>query len=174
MAHPRRLVASVFLAAGVLLVLVGFIAALGFSLTGTLTSVAATVALLYAGAVWFRQAPETAAHAPTPIVVFDRDCRAVTGPAAGQFLALQYPEMLRPEIERRCRAALGGAGERFFCVQNGRSVVFDALPVRNAEGTVVYGLLLAAESTAWAGGAPPGGDRDVRGRMADCGPLAQW
>jgi hypothetical protein len=173
MAHPGRLIASVFLAAGVLLVLVGFIAALGFSLRGTLTSIAATVALLYAGAVWFRQAPQTAAHAGTPVVVFDRDCRAVTGPAVGQFLPLQYPEMLRPEIERRCRAALDGAGERFFCLQNGRSVVFDALPVRNAEGAVVYGLLLAAESASWAGAAP-GGARDVRGRMADCGPLAQW
>jgi hypothetical protein len=144
----------VFLAAGVLLVLLGLIAALGFTPAGMLASVAMMTALLYAGAVWFRQPLPPVIPAATPVVVFDRDCRAVTGPAAGQFLPTLYPEMLRPEIERRCRTALAGAGVRFFCLQNGRSVVFDALPVRNAEGIVVYGLLLAVESAAHAFGPP--------------------
>jgi hypothetical protein len=171
MTHPRRLIALLLLATGVLLVLLGLIAALGGTPGGILASLAATTALLYAGAAWLRQPPVVASHPSRPVVVFDHDCCVVAGPATGQSLPMQYPEMLRPEIERRCRAALDGTTERFFCLQNGRSVTFDALPVRNADGAVVFGLLLASEAPP---AQAPGATDDVRGTIVGCGPLAQW
>ncbi len=104
-------------------------------------------ALLYAGALCARD-PHWAKGAPpdVPFVVFDTHRRVVTGPAAGQLLAMQFPEMLRREIDGRCAAAIAGTSARFFCIHNSRPVTFDALPVRNADGAVVCGVLLTAES----------------------------
>jgi hypothetical protein len=103
--------------------------------------------LLYAGAVWFGPTPRVpVAGAPVPLVVFDRHGRIVTGSAAGEPLSHQFPEMLRQEIEQRCAAALAGTGSRFPCLHKGRMVVFDALPVRSADGAIVYGILLSADA----------------------------
>jgi hypothetical protein len=141
MAPLKRLVASVLLGCGVLLVFTGFSSALGFTPLGIVASLAAIATLMYAGAAWFPAAP---ASAPIrePLLVFDRHCRIVGGPAAGEALASRFPEILRPEIERRCAAALNGTSARFPCLQNGRMVIYDALPVRAADGEVVYGILL--------------------------------
>ena len=142
----KRILASVLLAVGVVLVFAGLSASLGLTTLGVLGSAAAIAALLYAGAVWFGAGTIPQAAARLPIVVFDRSGRIVAGEAAGESVSSQFPEMLRPEIERRCRAALGGVSERFPCLHNGRMVVFDAVPVRRADGAVVYGILLRTEA----------------------------
>jgi len=146
MPRMRRLLSAALFAAGVLLVLGGLVVAQAFTLGGTLASIAAVVALLYAGAVWLRESPRVAPLDSTRVpILFDRDARALTGSTIGQPIAATFPDMLRPEIERRCAAALAGASERFFYLHNGHSVIFDALPVRDGDGIVVYGLLIAAE-----------------------------
>jgi hypothetical protein len=144
----RRSVAAALLAVGVLLVFAGLNAALGPSILGVVSSLAVIAALLYAGAVWFGAPPAPAMVPAPPLVVFDHERRIVSGGAVGQPLAVQFPEILRPEIERRCAAALAGTSGRFHCLHNGRLVLFDALPVRAADGTIRYGILLttAAES----------------------------
>ena len=148
-ANVKRLVSGVLLVLGVMLVLVGFITALGFTPGGMLASVAAIAALLYAGAIWFAPPPAVRAASPppsTPIVVFDRDQRIVSGDATGQPVAGGFPQIIRPEIERRCAAALAGTSARFACLLDGRTTVFDVLPVRTADGAVLYGILLTTES----------------------------
>ena len=58
---------------------------------------------------------------------------------------MQFPEMLRAEIEQRCAVALAGTSTRFPCLHNGRMMVFDAVPVRTADGAVIYGILLSTD-----------------------------
>jgi hypothetical protein len=142
-----RLVSTVLLALGAALVFAGLTRALAFTLTGIVASIAGIAALLYIGGVWFG-APAAAAPAAAPtaaLLVFDRDRRIVSGPALGQPLSLQFPEMLRAEIEQHCTTALAGTATRFPCLHNGRMVVFDAIPVRTADGAIVYGILLSSE-----------------------------
>ena len=148
-ANLKRIVSSALLVLGVILVLVGFITALGFTPGGMVASVAAIAALLYAGAVWF--APDAAPHTtaqpqPAQLLVFDRDQRIIAGADAGQRVGSAFPQIIRLEIERRCAAALTGTTARFACLLDGRTTVFDVLPVRTADGTVLYGILLTAES----------------------------
>jgi len=149
MAPLNRIVSSLLLGLGILLVFIGFTSALGFSAVGIVASAVTIVALLYAGAVWFAPEPRLAPSVragPVPLVVFDRDRTIVAGPASGQPLASQFPEILRPEIDRRSAAALAGTGSQFSCLLNGHAMLVEALPVRNASGAVVYGILLTAES----------------------------
>ncbi|MGH9371799.1 MAG: hypothetical protein ACRD15_09750 [Vicinamibacterales bacterium] len=144
-----RRISSVFLAVGVLLVFAGFSAGLGFTGWGIVASAAAVVSLMFAGATWFGRAPVRPLHGrAAPLLVFDRDGRIVSGRATGQLLTSQFPEILGPEIDRRCRAALAGTSARFPCLHNGRMVEFDALPVRSADGTIVYGILLSSDAEA--------------------------
>ena len=151
MANANRLISSVLLAAGVLLVFAGFTRALGFTSSGVAASLAPITALVYAGATWFGPAAPRAEPATTvTVMVFDGDRRIVGGDTAGQPLAAQFPEILRPEIERRCTAALAGTAARFPCFHDGRIILFDALPVRNADGTIVFGMLLTAEPVSSA------------------------
>jgi hypothetical protein len=147
MVQPWRLVSTALLALGVLMVFAGLTRAFGFTLVGIVATIAAIAALLYVGGVWFGApaAAPPAAAAATPLLVFDRDRRVVSGPTVGQPLSLQFPEILRAEIEQRCRMALAGTATRFPCLHNGRMVVFDAIPVRTADGTIVYGILLSSD-----------------------------
>jgi hypothetical protein len=140
--HARR-VASVLLALGILLVFAGFTAAMGFTAWGILASVAAVAALLFAGATFGPSVPRPSAN---PLLVFDRDRRIVTGEAAGQPVISAFPHILQPEIERHCAAALSGIGGRFRCLQNGKMVVYDVLPVRTHDGVVAYGVLLSTDA----------------------------
>jgi hypothetical protein len=145
----KQVVSSTLLVLGVILVMAGFIAALGFTPSGLIASVAAIAALLYAGAVWFTPSPAAGAPAaphPAPLVVFDREQRVVSGGPAGHMVAATFPHIIRPEIERRCAAALAGTSARFACLIDGRTTIFDALPVRNGDGVIVYGILLTTES----------------------------
>ena len=145
MVHRARIVSATLLAAGVLLVFVGLSAAMGFTATGMLASAAAIAALLYAGALW-AGLPHVRGGQP-PLIVFDRDRRVLAGPGAGEPIEAQFPEFLRPEVERRCAAALSGAPVRFACLQNGRPTHYDVLPVRGADGAVLFGILVTSESS---------------------------
>jgi hypothetical protein len=153
--RARRAVSTALLVAGVLCVLLGFAAALGFTPGGMLASAAAVAALLYVGAVWFSAPPadlRAAARArPSPAVVFDRDHRIVAGGKPGDPVAAAFPHIVRPEIERRCAAALArGAAERFGCIVDGRPLVVDIAPVRTADGSVACGILLVSDTEAGA------------------------
>ena len=151
----KRLASSGLLGLGVLLVFFGLNAALGFTPGGAIASLAVIGALLYSGAVWF--APPAPRHgspsAPTVAelsapVVFDRDGRVVGGAGSGQPLAAQFPETLRVEVNQRCAAALAGVAGRVAGDCDGHPVIFEFLPVRSSNGSVVYGLLVTSEAIA--------------------------
>jgi hypothetical protein len=148
MTNVKRVLAFVLLLVGVTLVFLGLTRALGFTPLGVLVSVVAIAALLFTGGVWFGvAAPRThvtsAASEASPIL-FDVHRRLVSGPRAGQPVASRFPEAIRLEVERHCAAVLSGHPARFPCVCDGHPVVFEALPVRSADGVIVYGLFVPA------------------------------
>ena len=100
---------------GIMLVFTGLSAALGFTVIGILASVAAIAALLYAGAVWFGEAPVTPipAGADETLIVFDRSLRVAAGGAPGVSVLARFPELLRPEIEATLPR---GASRRTFAL----------------------------------------------------------
>lgn len=148
-----RSISSVLLGAGVVLVFLGLSASFGFTAGGMAASLVAVAVLIYAGAIWSAPAPGQPAARPATLIVFDRERRIVSGGNPGELLTAQFPEMLRPEIDRRAAAALGGSIGRFPCVHGGRLLAFEALPVRDADGAIVYGILLSTEGEP-AGSAP--------------------
>lgn len=144
MAVLKRLASSLLLASGIVIVVAGLSAALGFTTIGLLASIGVIGALLYAGGVWF--APAATALAPAgaeTVIVFDRALRIAAGATPGAALLTQFPETLRPEIETRCRAALRGEHTHFACEHAGRRFVFDASPVQTINGAVLYGALIS-------------------------------
>ena len=143
MANAKRVVSGVLLVLGVAFVLLGFTTALQPRLPGALASAAAIAALLYAGATWFGASPAPASSAAAPpLIIFDRAGLVVSGPAAGQPLTSMFPSPVREEIARRSSAALAGVAGRFPYMCDGRTFMIDALPVRAADGVIVYGMLL--------------------------------
>lgn len=152
MTQVRCVVSSVLLAAGLLLVGGGLAAAFQFSAAGLLASAAAVATLLTAGRVWF--APPEPATSHPGVIVFDRSLRIACGAARGVHVAAQFPLSMRGQIEARCAAALRGEHLHFACEHDGVALGFDAAPVRAADGTVLYGLLItgtAAPASAVAG-----------------------
>ena len=129
---------SVLLAIGVTFVFAGMSAALGFTVTGALVSVAAIGTLLYAGGTWFAGAPLRR----DAVLVFDRALVVACGSAAGTPVAAQFPAGLRREIEERCAAVWRGEAAHFTCEAGGIAHAFHTAPVRAADGTIVYGVLL--------------------------------
>lgn len=143
MALLKRLASSLLLASGIVLVFAGLSTALGFTAVGILASIGVIGALLYAGGVWSAQAPPALAPAGTEtVILFDRALRIAAGAAPGTPLLAQFPEMLRPEIEAHCRAALRGEHTHFACEHAGTRFVFDASPVQTFGGAVLYGALI--------------------------------
>lgn len=134
--QSHRAGSTVLLAGGVFMVFAGLSSALGFSLSGMIASTAAIAALLYAGGVWFGDAP----HVDPAVVLFTPALVIASGPLAGRPVADIYPETIRREIEARCRAALAGQASHFSC-EPGHE--FQATPVRSADGAVIFGLLLS-------------------------------
>jgi hypothetical protein len=154
MVPAPRLSSVVILAMGVLLVSAGFTTALGFSVESLLASAVATAALLYAGGTWGATRPRAAPPlGERTLIVFDRDTRIIGGGHTGEPVVLLFPEILRPEIERRCAAALVGTTARFPCVRNGSLIVYESLPVRDVDGTIICGILVTAGSSAAPGSA---------------------
>jgi len=131
-----RLGSSVLLASGVLLVFAGLTAALHFSPAGIVASAAVIAALLYAGGVWFGGSPRIDAS----VVLFTPALLVAAGPLAGRPMLDLFPMAARKDIDAHCRAAIGGQATRFTC---GAGQIFDAAPVKSADGLVVYGILIA-------------------------------
>jgi hypothetical protein len=144
MTHMKRIVSSVLFVTGVMFVFAGMSAALGFTVVGVAASAAAIVTLLYAGGVWFaaRALPRDCA------IVFDRALRVTCGPSLGTPVAAQFPGTLRHEVEARCGAAIAGQSTYFSCEHHGVSVTFHAAPIRGADGTILYGVLLTGAAAA--------------------------
>jgi hypothetical protein len=146
MAIVRRPLPFVLLLVGVALISLGLARALGITPYGVLVSIAAIGALLLTGGIWFgAPAPRTgvtsAAGDGSPIL-FDLQGRLVSGPDAGQPVTSRFPEAARLDVERHCVTVLAGHAARFPCVWEGTPIVFDGLPVRSADGVIVYGLLV--------------------------------
>jgi hypothetical protein len=152
MAIVRRLFTFVLPVVGVALVFLGLTRALGITPYGVLVSLAAVVALLFTGGVWFGGIPPrtgvTSATGDGSPILFDLQGRLVSGPHAGQPVTSRFPDAARLEIERLCATVLAGRAARFPCVWDGTAVVFEALPVRSADGAIVYGLLVPAGAGA--------------------------
>ena len=123
-----------------MLVFAGVASALGFSWWGMLASVAAIVALLYAGGVWFGAPPPS----DSAVVLFTHTLVVASGPHTGRPLTALYPHANRTALEDGCRKGLAGHASRFTC----DSQRFAVSPVRSAEGAVVYGLLLSGAAAA--------------------------
>lgn len=134
--NSYRAGSTVLLAGGVVLVFAGLSSALGFSLSGMIAITAAIAALLYAGGVWFGEAP----RADATVILFTPTLVIANGPMAGRLVVDLYPDAMRREIESRCRAALDGQSSHFSCAPGG---AFQAAPVRAPNGAVVFGLLLS-------------------------------
>jgi hypothetical protein len=61
--------------------------------------------------------------------------------ATGRFpISRSHPS----HVERHCATVLAGRPARFPSICDGKPVVFEALPVRSADGVIVYGLFVAA------------------------------
>ena len=138
----------VLLLVGVTLISVGLTRSLGNTPYGILISVVAIGALLLAGGAWFgapasrtRAASTTGDGAP---ILFDLQGRLVSGPHAGQPVTSRFPEAARLDVERHCVTVLAGRAARFPCEWDGTPIVFEGLPVRSADGVIVYGLLVPA------------------------------
>jgi hypothetical protein len=144
----NRFASSALLALGMLLVFFGLSAALGFTASGFAASLAVIAALIYAGAVWFAPRIPPAARRLTMPVVFDREGRIVNGLLIGAPLATQFPYAQRGDVARCCAAALAGVPARFTSDSDGRPAVFECLPVRSGDGSVVYGIVVDAEAMA--------------------------
>jgi hypothetical protein len=139
----KRVVSTLLLACGIVLVFAGLSTALGFTIVGMLASVAAIAALFYAGAVWFGGTPISLAPAGAEtIIVFDRSLRVAGGRAPGVSILSEFPERLRPDFEMRCRAALRGEYSHFDCEHAGARLSFDIAPVQ-VHGVVLYGVLIS-------------------------------
>jgi hypothetical protein len=156
MADIKRLVSSLLLLIGVVLVFAGMSAALGFTAGGTIASLAAIVTLLYAGAVWFgRSTPPPVQPWPADaVVVFDRALRVVGGPERGAPLVAQFSPAVRADVETHCPRTFAGQGARFTCDYDGSRVEFDAVPVRAADGSIIFGMLVSGAFVRQADTAP--------------------
>jgi hypothetical protein len=141
----NRVLSSVLLASGIVLVFAGLSAALGFTAPGMIASIAVIGTLLYTGSVWFSSPPVIAIAAGTEtVLVFDRELHVAAGPGAGAPLVSQFPVNLRPELESRCCAALRGESHRFVCDSKDTRLVFETAPVASVTGVVVFGTLIVS------------------------------
>jgi hypothetical protein len=148
MPNLSRVVAFVLLLIGITLVFVGLTRAVGFTPLGIVVSLVAIAGLLFTGGVWFG-APAPQTHVTSALgsgspILFDIHGRVVSGPNAGQPVASRFPDAVRAEVERHCAIVLAGSPARFPCLCDGKPVVFEALPVRSADGAIVYGLFVPA------------------------------
>lgn len=140
----HRVGSTVLLAGGVLLIFGGISSALGFSTSGIVASLAAIAALLYAGGVWFGEAP----RADPSIVLFTPDLSIVGGGLKGRRVGELFEDSMRHPIEAACRAAFDGRSQRFSCGNGSAERTFEVSPVRGADGFVAYGVLLTGALVA--------------------------
>jgi hypothetical protein len=147
MGSVRPALSIVLLVAGVIFVFAGLNAAVGFSAVGIVSSIGAIAALLYSGAVWFGgRGPDP--PGPEKVFVYDQSLKLASGSRRGQAVSSCFPASVRAELESRCLDALAGHGARFSCASGSDHLAFDAVPVRSADGRIVYGLLITAAENA--------------------------
>ena len=148
MANVKRLLCFVLLLVGVALIFMGLTRARGITPYGVLVSLVAIGGLLLTGGIWFGAPPPrthvTSATGDGSPILFDLQGRLVSGPHAGQPVTCRFPEAARLDVERHCVTVLAGRVARFPCVRDGSPIVFEGLPVRSADGVIVYGLLVPA------------------------------
>lgn len=137
--NSHRVGSTVLLSGGVFLVFAGLTSSLGYSISGIVATLAAIAALLYAGGVWFGGAPNT----DLSVVLYTPSLTIASGPLAGHAITDLFPDHMRRQIDIQCRVALSGHTARFACGKGGGEKMFEASPVRTADGLVVYGLLLS-------------------------------
>ena len=142
MPRVTRTLSLVLMAAGIVFVFAGLNRAIGWSTLGIFASTAVVAALLYSGAIWFGAPAKRDPPALDAVVVFDQSLRVASGALRGVSLASCLPAPMRADVEAHCTAALAGAGARFSCESAGGRLQFDAVPVRAADGRIVYGLLM--------------------------------
>lgn len=155
MVRVKRLASSFLLAAGIILVLAGLNAALGFSVAVLVAGLAAIATVLYAGAARFGAAPPAVAPAGgETVIVFDRSLHIAAGATPGTPLLTQFPAAIRDKVEAHCRAALRGEHSHFTCEIGGRQMAFDVAPVQTIAGAVLYGVLISGTVARVAAVAP--------------------
>jgi len=137
--NSHRVGSTILLAGGIFLIFGGLSSALGLSTSGVVASVAAIAALLYAGGVWFGQAP----HIDPSVVLFGRDLAVAGGALRGRQVADLFDDSIRRQIESACREALDGRPSQFSCGSGEARRAFEAAPVRGTDGVISYGLLLS-------------------------------
>ena len=143
MSRVTRALSLVLLAAGILIVFAGLNLAIGWSTLGVVSTAAVVAALLYSGAIWFGSPVRRDPPALDTVIVFDHTLRVASGARRGVALTSCFPSSVRGDLETHCAAALGGVGARFSCISDGERLQFDAVPVRAADGRIVYGLLMS-------------------------------
>lgn len=155
MTTVHRLAAPALLAVGVAVVFLGLTSAQGFTPGAMAVSAVAVAALLYTGGVWFGRppAPPSIAAGTHGPLLFDAEIRLLGGPAAGQPIAEQFPDHLRALVEHHCAAALAGSPSRFPCTLGDSPVVYDAVPIRGADGDILFGVLLRDDRAGARSGA---------------------
>ena len=145
MAELKRLFSSVLLAVGMLLVFDGLLTALGFTASGMVISIAVVVALIYTGAVWFSPPSRRASAGPwREPLVFDRAGLILSGAERSRPLTAQFSDAMRAEVAQHAAAAFAGLPGRLTLEGNHRGVELEFLPVRNASGVVVFGIVVAS------------------------------
>jgi hypothetical protein len=100
------------LVAGVVPVFAGLTRSVGFSVEGITASLAAVVALLYSGAVFFGMYAASHTMAPDTIFVFDRTFRLVAGVRKGLPIRAVLPAGLPGDLDARCPAPASGSTEQ--------------------------------------------------------------
>jgi hypothetical protein len=147
MGFIRRVLSSVLVAAGIVLVLAGLTSALGSGVTGLVASAALVSALLYAGGTWFAPPPPTAAA--SMLVLFDRSGRVVAGSRTGEPLGAYFSPRLGAEIDRHVSTVFAGASVHF--VPDPRSATpLVMVPVRATDGTIPLAILTTAAAVSIA------------------------
>ena len=138
----KQLLSIALLVAGVVLVFAGLTRSVGFSLAGIAASLAAVVALLYSGAVFFGTYPVPHTITPDTIFVFDRTFRLVAGVHKGLPIRAVLPAGLPGDLDARCTAVFAGKSERFEYAGSSRPMQAHLVPVRDANGAVQFGMLM--------------------------------
>lgn len=136
MSAARRLVSSLLLGSGIVLVFAGINTALGFSAAGIVASLVVIAGLLYAGSVW-GAAPVMPSGA---VLTFDHGLRL----ADGRPLLSRFPSAQHDEIRAKAIATLAGA--RASLVIDGKP--FSMSPIVSDSGAVLYGAIVETSAAA--------------------------
>ena len=129
MARIKRLASSLLLGAGTLLVFSGFSAALGFTVTGVVASVAAVAGLLYAGGVLFGERPSSGT-----VLIFDETLTLTCGTP----LLSVFPRGTHDAVRACAIGALAGQRGTFMVGQRSYHVA----PVALGTALGRYGAVL--------------------------------